>query len=130
MENKRTNTLAIIGFILSFISGIVGLIVSIIALAKIKKTGENGKELAIAGIIIGIIMTIIILLSLISVIFSILVWPGVREGLVNNKDDLLNSVYCAHAFNCEEEEGKMQCFYCEDGSDYCTSPKQVICPIE
>ena len=130
MENKKTNTLTIIGFILSFILGILGLIVSVIALLKIKKTGEKGKELAIAGIIIGVIMTIINILSLITVIFNTLVWPGVKDELINNKDVLINSVYCSHAFDCTNKDNQMLCYYCEDGSDSCISPKQITCPIE
>ncbi|MFF1878875.1 DUF4190 domain-containing protein [Leifsonia sp. NPDC058230] len=47
------NTLAIVGFILSFFVNVVGVILSFVALSQIKRTGEQGRGLAIAGIIIG-----------------------------------------------------------------------------
>lgn len=51
--------MAIVGFILAFFMPLIGLILSIIALTQIKKTGEGGKGLAVAGIIISVIMMIL-----------------------------------------------------------------------
>lgn len=51
----KTNTLAIVGFVLSFLLNIVGAIISLVALSQIKKSGEKGRGLAIAGAIIGFI---------------------------------------------------------------------------
>ena len=49
-------TLAIVGFVLSFLIPIAGLIVSGIALNKYKQTGEtDGKGFATAGLVIGIV---------------------------------------------------------------------------
>lgn len=53
--NAKLNPLALIGFIMTFFFGIVGVIMCIAALAQIKKTGQKGKGLAIAGIIIGLL---------------------------------------------------------------------------
>jgi hypothetical protein len=58
-RNQKTNGLAIAGFVLSFFSTVIGLILSIIALVQVKKTGEKGKGLAIAGIIISSVMTVV-----------------------------------------------------------------------
>ncbi|MFH0831030.1 MAG: DUF4190 domain-containing protein [Parcubacteria group bacterium] len=53
-KSTGTNGLAIAAFVLSLVGlGIIGLILGIVALSQIKKTGEGGKGLAIAGIIIG-----------------------------------------------------------------------------
>ena len=41
------NVLAIVGFILAFVFSLAGLIVSLIALSQIKKTGERGHGLAL-----------------------------------------------------------------------------------
>jgi hypothetical protein len=49
----RYNTLAIVGFVLAFVINVAGLVVSIIALSQIKRTGERGRGLALAGVIIG-----------------------------------------------------------------------------
>lgn len=64
----KTNTLAIVGFILAFVINIAGVVVSIIALNQIKQTGEKGRGLAIAGIIIGALSLIIGIISVIVVV--------------------------------------------------------------
>jgi len=68
----RYNVLAIVGFILAFVFALAGLVVSIIALSQIKKTGEQGKGLAIAGIVIGFVyLAFIILITIFVIIVSI-----------------------------------------------------------
>ena len=78
-SNSKTNTLAIVGFILSFFFGLVGAILCIVALGKIKKTGEKGKGFAIAGIIIGLLPLVASVILII--LFSSLVWPNVQSNL-------------------------------------------------
>jgi hypothetical protein len=54
---EKTNTLAIVAFILAFLMPIVGLILGIIALVQLNSNpGEKGKGLAIAAIIISIVL--------------------------------------------------------------------------
>jgi ABC-type xylose transport system permease subunit len=50
---RSINGLAVAGFVTSFLCGIIGLILSAIALSQINKSGQDGKGLAIAGIVIG-----------------------------------------------------------------------------
>ena len=64
---KKINSLAILGFILSFIIGPIGIIISIIALGQIKKRKERGKRIAKAGIIIGLLQLVLIILFTIAV---------------------------------------------------------------
>lgn len=52
-QSNRTNGLAIASLITSFFISIVGIILGHIALSQIKQTGENGRGLAIAGLVIG-----------------------------------------------------------------------------
>lgn len=66
-QEPKTNTLAIVGFVLSFLINIVGAIISLVALSQIKKSGEKGRGLAIAGAIIGFISFV---LSIIWFIFT------------------------------------------------------------
>ena len=75
---QKTNTMAIVSIIASAaavitgISAIVGIICGHIALGQIKRTGENGRGLAIAGLIIGYIFVGIgLLLILIGIIAAI-----------------------------------------------------------
>lgn len=51
--------MCIVGFILTFILPPVGLVLSIIALAQINRTGEQSKGLAIAGIVISAVFTLL-----------------------------------------------------------------------
>lgn len=70
-ENIETYTLSIIGFILSFVVTIAGLICSIIAYRKCRDEGLNGKCLAIAGIVVS---SVSIALAVTLVIFYILIF--------------------------------------------------------
>jgi hypothetical protein len=63
-----TNTLAIIALILGFLVPIGGIICGHIALNQIKRTGEGGRGLALAGLILGYVFTAIIVLYIIGVI--------------------------------------------------------------
>jgi len=47
------NTLAIVGFVLAFVVSLGAVICGHIALNQIKRTGERGHGLALAGVIIG-----------------------------------------------------------------------------
>jgi hypothetical protein len=51
------NTLAIVALVLSFVVSIGGIVCGHLALAQIKRTGEAGREFALAGLIIGYVIT-------------------------------------------------------------------------
>ncbi|KQQ22508.1 DUF4190 domain-containing protein [Rathayibacter caricis DSM 15933] len=63
----RYNILAIIGFIASFFVSVVGIVLGFIALSQIKRTGEKGRGLAIAAIVIGFVA--IIVYTIVGVLF-------------------------------------------------------------
>ena len=67
---RKTNTLALVGFIVSLACcGPVGMVLSIIGLSQINKNpNEGGKGLAIAGIIIGAIGMVVAIIYYIVVI--------------------------------------------------------------
>ncbi|MDX2026922.1 DUF4190 domain-containing protein [Microcella sp.] len=52
-QQTRTNTLAVLSFIFSLGGGLLGIVFGHIALSQIKKSGESGRKLAIAGLVIG-----------------------------------------------------------------------------
>ncbi|MHB1172554.1 MAG: DUF4190 domain-containing protein [Lacisediminihabitans sp.] len=54
---QKTNTLAIVALILGFVIPLGGIITGHIALGQIKKTGEAGHGLALAGTILGYVFT-------------------------------------------------------------------------
>ncbi|MBF4461638.1 MULTISPECIES: DUF4190 domain-containing protein [unclassified Rathayibacter] len=70
---ERYNILAIIGFIASFFVSIVGIVLGFIALSQIKRTGEKGRGLALAAVIIGfaaIVVYILVAVSFLSIAAS------------------------------------------------------------
>lgn len=54
-EETKTNVLAIVGFVLSFLFAIAGLICSILGRKEADKMGGSGRNLATAGIVISIV---------------------------------------------------------------------------
>ncbi len=59
------NSLAIIGFLLSFFSTFIGLAISIIALKQISQNHQRGRSLAIAGIIISSVIIVLVIVVVI-----------------------------------------------------------------
>ena len=58
-QASGTNGLAIASLVLSFFCSLAGLICGIIALNQIKRTGQGGRGLAIAGIVISALSIVI-----------------------------------------------------------------------
>lgn len=56
-QNQRTNVLAILSLIFAFVFSIAGIILGHIALSQIKKTGEQGRGLALTGTILSYVFT-------------------------------------------------------------------------
>ena len=57
---EKWNVLSIVGFVLSIIGfNIVAIVLGFIGLSQVKKTGERGRGLAIAAIIIGFVYIVI-----------------------------------------------------------------------
>jgi uncharacterized membrane protein len=76
-----TNTLAIVALILGFVVPLGGIICGHIALGQIKRTGENGHGLALAGTIIGYVLTGLTILFV--VIYVIVIAAVVGSGVLN-----------------------------------------------
>lgn len=52
----RTNTLAIVSFVSSFVIAIAGIVTGHMALRQIRRSGEGGRGLAIAGLVISYVL--------------------------------------------------------------------------
>ncbi|MCU1477941.1 MAG: hypothetical protein JWQ64_2634 [Subtercola sp.] len=72
-----TNVLAIIALVLAFVFPIGGIVLGHIALSQIKRTGEQGHGLALAGTIIGYAFTILAILAVIAYVIFIIFIIGV-----------------------------------------------------
>lgn len=81
---KPTNVLAIIALIAAFVFPLAGIICGHIALGQIKKTGEGGHGLAVAGTILGYVFTALwLILIIMSIVIPMLIL-GTTGTLVNN----------------------------------------------
>lgn len=73
VAGRPTNVLAIIALVAAFVVPLAGIIVGHIALGQIKKTGEAGHGLALAGTVLGYVFTALYLvIFLISIILPLL----------------------------------------------------------
>ncbi|MCF6736397.1 DUF4190 domain-containing protein [Blastococcus sp. KM273129] len=54
---RPTNTLAILALVMAFVFAPAGLVLGIVARRQIRRTGEDGAGLALAGIIVGAVVT-------------------------------------------------------------------------
>jgi hypothetical protein len=50
---QTTNTLAIVALVASFLCGLAGIIMGVIARSQIKQRGQKGEGLAVAAIVVG-----------------------------------------------------------------------------
>ena len=58
-QPQPTNTLAIVSLVCAFLFAPLGIIFGHISLLQIKKTGEDGRGLAIAGLVISYLITVL-----------------------------------------------------------------------
>ena len=115
-NSKKSNDLAIMGLVFAIFQGLPGVILSIMGLSQIKKTGESGKGFAIAGIIIGVLNMLFV--AVLVVLFILLIisdelylndyTPGVETMTTYEK---CNSIYT----ECDKSD-----WYCEEYGCYCT----------
>ena len=71
-QSGKTNTLAILALVFGVMGGVAAIPLGHIAVAQIKRTGENGRGLAIAGLVLGYAWAALILLYVlvIAVLFA------------------------------------------------------------
>lgn len=71
-----TNVLAIISLVISFFIAPAGIVTGHIALNQIKKTGEQGHGLALAGTIIGYVLTALAIIGIVIYVVVIAIVVG------------------------------------------------------
>ena len=70
VKEKKLSAMAVTGFVFAFLFGPVGLVLSIIALHRIKKDSQlRGRSLALAGFILSIVFIVLPILILIIIFF-------------------------------------------------------------
>ncbi|MBT1161959.1 MULTISPECIES: DUF4190 domain-containing protein [Bifidobacterium] len=69
--NQRWNTMCIVGFILAFVFAPVGVVLSVIAMIQISRSGEKSRGIALAGIIVGAVNTVILVMVIVAIAVGI-----------------------------------------------------------
>jgi peptidyl-prolyl cis-trans isomerase B (cyclophilin B) len=77
-QPQPTNTMAIVSLVCAFLFAPLAIVFGHISLSQIKKSGEEGRGLAIAGLVIGYMIT---LLTVVVVILSVLFFVQVAHEL-------------------------------------------------
>ncbi|MCV7222596.1 DUF4190 domain-containing protein [Mycolicibacterium elephantis] len=67
----RTNALAVASLVCAFVLAPLGIVFGHLALSQIKKTGEEGRGLAVAGLVIGYVITA---MTVLAVVISVLLF--------------------------------------------------------
>jgi peptidyl-prolyl cis-trans isomerase B (cyclophilin B) len=71
-QPQPTNALAIVSLVCAFLFAPLGIIFGHISLSQIKKTGEEGRGLAVAGLVISYLITVLtVVVVLLSVLFFV-----------------------------------------------------------
>jgi peptidyl-prolyl cis-trans isomerase B (cyclophilin B) len=71
-QTQSTNALAIVSLVCAFLFAPLGILFGHISLSQIKKTGEEGRGLAIAGLVISYLITVLtIVVVVLSVVFVV-----------------------------------------------------------
>jgi hypothetical protein len=74
-QTAPTNVLAIVALVSAFFIPVAGIVCGHLALGQIKRTGENGRGLALAGLIIGYVLTaLIVLMIVLAIIIPIFIF--------------------------------------------------------
>ena len=82
-QPRPTNSLAIASLVCAFLFAPVGIVFGHMSLSQIKRTGEEGRSLAIAGLVIGYLLTVLTVLVVVGmIVFAVLAvqmtsWLGV-----------------------------------------------------
>lgn len=116
MDKKRTNSFAIVGFVLSFFSAVLGLIFSIIGLAKYNDY-KSGKGLSIAGIIISGFKILFAI-----AIFFLLILSAFVVGFSKTNNANIRGEWVAYKVEYKDEEIPMSSYFgiCDNITGYLT----------
>lgn len=79
---RPTNTLAIAALVCAFVFAPLGIVFGHISLSQIRRTGEDGRGMALAGLIIGYVATA---LTIVVIVFSVLFAMAVMDSVNNDR---------------------------------------------
>jgi peptidyl-prolyl cis-trans isomerase B (cyclophilin B) len=93
---RSTNSLAIVSLVCAFLFAPLGIVFGHISLSQIKRSGEEGRGLAIAGLVIGYLITALtVLVVVLSVLFLMMVARDLErlDGMIPEHPDITASPF-------------------------------------
>lgn len=82
---RPTNALAIAALVSAFVFAPLGIVFGHLSLGQIKRTGEDGRGLALAGLIIGYAVTVLTVVGLLLMVLFFVVLAGVAEDTTRTR---------------------------------------------
>ena len=64
----RTNTLAIVSLVAAFVAPLIGLVLGLVARGQVRRSGENGRGLATAAIVLGSVFSAIWIAAVVALV--------------------------------------------------------------
>ncbi|MBO0676621.1 peptidylprolyl isomerase [Mycolicibacterium sp. S2-37] len=80
--SRSTNALAIASLVCAFVFAPLGILFGHISLSQIKRSGEEGRGLAVAGLILGYLLTVV---AIVVIIVSVLFIMAVVDSVENDR---------------------------------------------
>ncbi|MFC8847262.1 MULTISPECIES: DUF4190 domain-containing protein [unclassified Micromonospora] len=78
-QGRGTNILAVLSLVFAFVFAPAGIVLGHVAKRQIRRTGEDGDQLATWGLILGYVFTVIGLIACCGWI-GLVIWGGSMEG--------------------------------------------------
>lgn len=107
---NRTNVVAIFAIVLGFVVPVGGIIAGAVGLAQVKRTGEKGRGLAIAGIVVGSVMTVLGTVAVIAFVTFALIAGAAGDaattgdgGLIDPGEDVPADVLSLQVGQCLDD---------------------------
>ena len=73
---RQTNALAIAALVCAVVFAPAGIVLGHIALSQIKRSGEEGRTMALAGVVVGYVFTFLYLVGIVLYVLIAVVWAG------------------------------------------------------
>lgn len=125
---QGTNVLAIVALIAAFFVGLVGVICGVISLSQLKRTGQKGRGLAIAGIVVGaaqLVVMVIVTIAMVAAAASI----GTAASAARSRDALPTPAESSISQECADLTERMHegaTALNAAGSNVATDPQSAV----
>jgi peptidyl-prolyl cis-trans isomerase B (cyclophilin B) len=83
---RPTNALAIVSLVCAFVFAPLGIVFGHISLSQIKRSGEQGRGLALAGLIIGYVVTALTVVVVVLAVAFLALFATNIQGVMHNQD--------------------------------------------